>query len=180
MIKALLIGAGKITPRRELVFPPAGGTKTLRITAGILTGRDEVLPVVLLDGDQMGARMAAELNSSLYKGEEKRVLSTDDFVGFKGSELEDLIPHQRFVEAVDRVFRAAEQQFSEVASIDKPIVPQVEGWAKREGIELTQGWKVEVAKRVKATLLSKGIGDVDGDLTERWVQLFVRFDPSMN
>lgn len=180
MIKALLIGAGKITPRRELVFPPAGGTKTLRITAGILIGRDEVLPVVLLDGDQMGARMAAELNSSLYKGEEKRVLSTDDFVGFKGSELEDLIPHQRFVEAVDRVFRAAEQQFSEVASIDKPIVPQVEGWAKREGIELTQGWKVEVAKRVKATLLSKGIGDVDGDLTERWVQLFVRFDPSMN
>lgn len=180
MIKALLIGAGKIRPRRELVFPPAGGTKTLRITAAILTGRDETLPVVLLDGDQMGARMAAELSSSLYKGEEKKVLSTDDFVGFKGSELEDLIPHQRFVEAVDRVFRVPEQQFSEVASTGKPIVPQVEGWARREGIELPSGWKVEVAKRVKTILLFKGIGDVENDLIERWVQLFAQFEPHLD
>jgi energy-coupling factor transporter ATP-binding protein EcfA2 len=178
MIKALLIGGGKIRPSRELVFPPAGGTKTLRITAGILTGRDEALPVVLLDGDQMGVRMAAELTSGLYKSEENRVLSTDDFVGFKGSELEDLIPHQRFVDAVDRVFRAPEQQFSEVASKGKPIVPQVEAWAKREGIELALGWKVEVARRVKSVLLSKGISDVEGDLVGRWVQLFTRFEPS--
>lgn len=178
MIKALLIGGGKIRPRRELVFPPAGGTKTLRITAGILTGRDEALPVVLLDGDQMGTRMAAELTSGLYKGEEKKVLSTDDFVGFKGSELEDFIPHQRFVEAVDRVFRDTEQQFSEIASKGKPIVPQVEAWAKREGIELALGWKVEVARRVKSVLLSKGIGDVEDDLVGRWVQLFTQFEPS--
>lgn len=178
MIKALLIGGGKIRPSRELVFPPAGGTKTLRITAGILTGRDEALPVVLLDGDQMGVRMAAELTSGLYKSEEKRVLSTDDFVGFKGSELEDLIPHERFVDAVDRVFRAPEQQFSEVASKGKPIVPQIEAWAKREGIELALGWKVEVARRVKSVLLSKGISDVEDDLVVRWVQLFTRFEPS--
>lgn len=180
MIKALLIGAGRIKPRRELVFPPAGGTKTLRITAGILTGRDETLPVVLLDADQMGARMAAELSSGLYKGEEKKILSTDEFVGFKGSEVEDLIPHHRFVEAVDRVFRAPEKQFSEVASKGSPIVPQVEAWAKREALELTLGWKVEVARRVKAILLSKGIGDVEGDLIERWVELFTRFEPSLN
>lgn len=178
MIKALLIGGGKIRPRRELVFPPAGGTKTLRITAGILTGRDAALPVVLLDGDQMGARMAAELTSGLYKGEEKKVLSTDDFVGFKGSELEDLIPHQRLVEALDRVFRDPEQQFSEVASKGKPIVPQIEAWAKREGIELALGWKVEVARRVKSVLLTKGIGDVEEELVGRWVQLFNQFEPS--
>lgn len=82
-------------PRRELVFPPAGGTKTLRITAGILTGRIESLPVVLLDGDHMGEKMATELCSSLYNGQEKKVVSTDEFAGFKGSELEDLIPHER-------------------------------------------------------------------------------------
>lgn len=175
-IKALLISAGKIKPSRELVFPPAGGTKTLRITAGILTGRDETLPVVLLDGDQMGTRMAAELKSGLYSGEEKKVLLTDDFAGFKGSELEDLIPQQRFAEAVDRVFRSSEQEFSEVVSMGKPIVPQVEAWATREGIELSPGWKVEVAKRVKTVLLSKGIGDVEDDLIERWVQLFAEFE----
>ncbi len=94
--------------------------------------------------------------------------------------MEDLIPHQRFVEAVDRIFRAPEQQFSEVASMGKPIVPQVEAWAKREGIELTPGWKVEVAKRVKTISLSKGIDDVEDDLIERWVQIFARFEPSVN
>lgn len=177
MIKALLIGAGKITPRRELVFPPAGGTKTLRITAGILTGRDETLPVVLLDGDHMGARMASELTSGLYKGEERKVLSTDEFAGFDGSELEDLIPHQRFVEAVDRIFRASDQQFADVASKGAAIVPQVEAWAKRERINLEQGWKVEVAKRVKANMLSRGLDGIEGSLVEQWVQLFKRFDP---
>ncbi|QEI05528.1 AAA family ATPase [Pigmentiphaga aceris] len=178
MIKALLIGSGKIKPRRELVFPPAGGTKTLRITASILTGRDESLPVVLLDGDQMGLRMATELKSSLYNGEEKKVLTTEEFTDFNGSELEDLIPHERFVEAVDRHFRASEQQFLEVASKEKPIVPQVEAWAKSESIELTAGWKVEVAKRVKVVLLTKGIGEIDDGLVELWVQLFSRFEPS--
>ena len=180
MIKALLIGGGKITPRRELVFPPAGGTKTLRVTAGILTGRDETLPVVLLDGDQMGTRMAAELRTSLYNGEETKILSTDDFIDFKGSELEDLIPYQCFVDAVDRVLRTPEKLFSEVASTGAPIVPQVEAWAKREGIELPLGWKVDVARRVKATLLAKGIGDVEGDLIERWVRLFTKFEPSLD
>lgn len=128
----------------------------------------------------MGSRMAAELSSGLYKDEENKVLSTDEFAGFKGSELEDLIPHQRFVDAVDRVLRAPEQQFSEVASVGTPIVPQVEAWAKREGIELTPGWKVEVAKRVKTILLSKEIEDVQADLVERWVQLFARFEPSVS
>ena len=65
-IKSLLISGGRITPRREFVFPPAGGAKTTKIVASILTGRDEELPVVLLDGDKPGRRMAVELkNESL-------------------------------------------------------------------------------------------------------------------
>jgi hypothetical protein len=178
MMKVLLISAGKIKPSRELVFPPAGGTKTLRITAAILTGRDESLPVVLLDGDHMGARMASELSSSLYKGEEIKILSTDEFSRIKGSELEDLIPHERFVDAVDRVLRASDQPFSEVATKGSPIVPQVEAWANREKIELPLGWKVQVAKRVKVLLLSRGIGSVESDLVEQWVALFARFETS--
>jgi hypothetical protein len=66
-IKTLLLSGGKITPKRELVFPPSGGTKTARIVASILTGRDESLPAVLLDGDAGGRRMAGELKSSLYR-----------------------------------------------------------------------------------------------------------------
>ena len=53
-IKSLLIAGGKIAPRRELVFPPAGGAKTTKIVASILTGRDEALPVVLLTATSQG------------------------------------------------------------------------------------------------------------------------------
>lgn len=176
LIKALLISAGKISPRRELVFPPAGGTKTLRITASILTGRDEALPVVLLDGDVMGAKMATELRTSLYADAKEKVLSTDDYAGFSGSELEDLIPQDRFVEAVDRIFRNSEQSFSEYFLKGKPAIPQVEAWAKKEGIELIPGWKVDVAKRVKQAALNKGIQHVESDLVEKWVRLFGCFE----
>ena len=178
MIKALLIGAGQVTPHRELVFPPAGGTKTLRITAGILTGRDETLPVVLLDGDKAGKKMEAELRTSLYKGHEEKILSTDKFVDFEGSELEDLIPNLIFAQTVDRIFRSVDQQFAEVMISGEPVVPQVEAWAKHEGIELYLGWKVDVAKRVKTIMLSRGIAEVDKGLIERWVKLFVEFEAS--
>lgn len=176
MIKTLLIGSGKISPRRELVFPPAGGTKTLRMTANILTGRDDKLPVVLLDGDEMGSRMAKELATSLYAIENEKVLSTDDFAGFKGSELEDLIPQLILATAIDRIFRDSEKQFSEVIKKGNPIIPQAEAWAKSEGINLHHGWKVDVSKRVKETTLVRGIQDIDVGFVDQWVKLFNQFE----
>ena len=65
-IKSLLIAGGRIAPRRELVFPPAGGAKATKLVASILVGRDEALPVVLLDGDEPGKRMAKDLAGGLY------------------------------------------------------------------------------------------------------------------
>lgn len=178
LIKALLIGAGKISPSRELVFPPGGGTKTLRITASILTGRDDKLPVVLLDGDTAGARMAKELSTSLYDSERAKVLLTDPYVGFLGSEVEDLIPQPRFADAVDRIFRDTDQRFVETVQEGKPVVPQVEAWAKNESINLHLGWKVDVAKKAKSIMLPRGIGDIDIKLVERWTDLFHTFDQS--
>jgi hypothetical protein len=104
-IKALLIGAKKIAPVRELVFPPSGGTKTARVVASILTGRDETLPTMLLDGDEPGKRMARELRSSLYTDAKNKILCIDDFTGLGNSEVEDLIPEKLFAEVVDRLER---------------------------------------------------------------------------
>lgn len=175
MFKALLIGAGKISPGRELVFPPAGGTKTLRPIASILTGRDDRLPVVLLDGDEMGTKMAKELGTSLYQDAKDKVLSTDDFVGFKGSELEDLVPQRWLAQAIDRLYRDSDQSFGDIVEDGLPIVSQIERWAQKEGVELSLGWKVEVAKRVKQIALAKGISEIDPNLVERWVKLFNSF-----
>ena len=175
-IKSLLVSDGKIKPRRELVFPPSGGTKTARIVASILTGRDETLPVMLLDADAAGKRMAKEIKSSLYVDKPERVLSVDEFVGYDNAEIEDLVPFNLLADEMDRIERRPETRLADVIRGGEPFVGQVEAWATNQGIELSQDWKVKLAKRVKEQALSIGIGRFNDDVVERWVQLFNAFE----
>lgn len=174
-IKALLIGAKKISPKRELVFPPSGGTKTARVVASILTGRDENLPILLLDGDETGKRMARELQSSLYVDAKERVLCTDTFTQIENSEIEDLIPATFFAQVIDRWERTPDEPFSDVVTTGQPLVGQVEEWAKKHGVILSVGWKVEVAKRTKQLALTRGVGAFDDPTIAKWTHLFEAF-----
>lgn len=175
-IKALLIGAGKISPKRELIFPPSGGTKTARITASILTGRDEDLPKVLLDGDAMGLRMAKELQAGLYVDAKEKISTVDSFTGMPGSEIEDLFPSEFMARVVDRWQRDPDEQFSDVVKSGLPIVPQIEAWAAKHGISLELGWKVEISKRAKQMALDRGLNQFDAAVVERWTALFSAFE----
>ena len=176
MIKLLLIGGGHITPTRELVFPPGGGTKTIRITSAILTGRDDHLPVVLLDSDAAGNRMVKELQSNMYAAEKGKVLQTGSYIGgVTGSEVEDLIPTHLYAEAVDKFERRPDVSFGDTVTSGTAVVPQVEAWAKAHGIQLTDGWKVDVARRVKQLGLTRGIAAFDASIVAEWTRLFSDF-----
>lgn len=176
MMKLLLIGSGRISPARELVFPPGGGTKTIRITSGILTGRDDQLPVVLMDSDAAGSRMVKELRTSLYAAEQAKVLQTDSYAAsLTGSEVEDLIPFRLYAEAVDKVERRPDVPFGDVVAKGKPLVPQVEAWARANGIQMTDGWKVEVSRRVKQIGLIRGIGSFENEIVDSWARMFSDF-----
>ena len=174
-IKTLLVSGGKITPRRELVFSPSGGTKTARIVASILTGRDESLPAVLLDGDTQGQRMAGELKSSLYVDRPDRVLLVSKFVGYDDAEIEDLFPLELLADEMDRIERGPETRLVDVICQGKPFVRQVEAWVVDQGVQLSKDWKVKLAKRVKERALAKGVGSFEEDVVKRWVQLFDAF-----
>jgi hypothetical protein len=174
-IKALLLSAGKITPRRELVFPPAGGAKTAKVIASILTGRDEVLPIVLLDGDAAGNRFAANLKTELYAEHQNRVLSVSNFAKMDNAEVEDLFPASFLAEEIDRMERDSEDRFADVVKPDIPFVGQVEAWAKTQGIELDPHWKVHLATRAKTRALNRGIGEFKDDIVAKWVELFEAF-----
>ena len=174
-IKTLLVSDGRIAPKRELVFSPSGGTKTARIVASILTGRDESLPTILLDGDTRGRKMAAELKSSLYADKPERVLLVDKFVGYENAEVEDLFPFHLLANGIDRIERGAETRLAEVIREGEPFVGQVEAWATDQGVELSAGWKVRLAKRVKEQALAEGVGWFEEDVVERWIQLFNAF-----
>jgi hypothetical protein len=176
-IKALLVSGGKIKPKRELVFPPSGGTKTARVVASILTGRDEVLPMMLLDDDGPGRQMIGNLKSGLYKETPEKVLNARDFVGYENSEIEDLMPFDIMAEEMDRLEREPDTRLADVIKVGEPFVGQVEAWAKREGVTLEDGWKVTLAVKVKQRLLNKGLAAVPDDIVERWVKLFDTFTP---
>ncbi|MBA4143494.1 MAG: AAA family ATPase [Nitrosospira sp.] len=171
-IKTLLIGANKISPKRELVFPPSGGSKTAEVIASILTSRDEQLPKVLLGADEPGKRISQELKSGLYNCAEDRILSTDTYAGFTGSEVEDLIPASFFAQVIDRWERNTEIPFADVVGSGKPLVGQVEAWAETQGVTLANDWKTEVAKRTKELALKRGASAFDHSTIARWVKLF--------
>jgi len=174
-IKSLLLSAGKIKPKRELVFPPCGGTKTARVVASILTGRDEMLPKVLLDSDSPGKRLADSLKGELYATNPERVLLVADYVGFEQAEIEDLFPSEYLASELDRIEREPEERLSDVIKEGEPFVGQVEQWAKKQGIVLEPHWKVHLAVRVKQRALSRGIGDIPGAIVEKWVKMFEAF-----
>ncbi|UYV17622.1 ATP-binding protein [Halomonas qaidamensis] len=174
-IKTILISKGKIQPVGELVFPPSGGAKTAKIIAGILMGRDDTLPFVLLDGDTAGKQAVKSLVEGLYQGSEDRVLSTDEFIdGITNTEIEDLLPAELIVQVMDRIERRAERDFEDVYETGKPIVPQIKNWAKTEGVELRHDWKVQLALGVKTKLLANPDKHIDEKCLSNWVNLFER------
>ncbi|MBB3967237.1 AAA family ATPase [Rhizobium metallidurans] len=174
-MKIMLIHAGKIGPARELVFPPSGGARNAKQIASMLTGRDDDLPLVLLDDDRPGQQAAQELKNGLYMEFKEKVLSVRDFTGMDGSEVEDLAPPDVIARIVDRLYKDAENDFESCLK-SGPIVPQIQSWASREGIELENGWKVPLARRVKQHLLNQGIEKVDIAVQEMWIKLFEAFE----
>ena len=175
-IKNYLIGKGRIKPGRELVFMPSGGVKGVSSITSIITGTDEELPYAVLDSDHAGHGMANKLKQHLYSGADGRVLMVGEFTGVEEAEVEDLFPVPFLARIIARQLprpRDGEEEFDEVVEAGAPIIPQVEAFAKRHGIELELGWKVEVAKAVKTRLLGnrdpmKG----QDELLDLWQELF--------
>ncbi|RXH22990.1 AAA family ATPase [Bradyrhizobium zhanjiangense] len=172
LIKTVLIANKKITPKRELVFPPSHGANNAKVIASILGGKDEVLPNVLLDGDDAGKKMARDLQNGLYQSAKGKVKTTDKYVGFANSEIEDLFPQDFLVAAVDRWGRKADVPFVDVVKSGVPIVPQIEAWAKSQGVPLDDGWKVDVAREAKRRALESTKPLFDNATLDNWAKLF--------
>ena len=54
----------------------------------------------------------------------------------------------------------------------KPILPQIECYAKERGIELPTGWKVDIAKAFKRRMFGKKRISIPSDSMKMWVELF--------
>jgi len=133
----------------ELVFMPVGGTKNIRPVVAIITGKDEELPLVLLDCDTAGLEKAKSLENSIYNEDKEKLLRVCDFISatVNSAEIEDIMEPATLQEAFNREFHSDVDDFVFNERNSDSIVIQMETFAKTNGIDLSTGWKVLLARR---------------------------------
>ena len=172
-IKNYLIGKSMISPSREILFLPSGGVSGIKAVVPIISGKNSILPYVILDSDSIGKKTADSLKLNLYKSAEGRVISIGEFVGYDNSEIEDIFPADFLAKVITNYLKGPEEDFSDCVKEDQPIIPQVESYVQNHGLNLDKGWKVEIARIVKSKLLSNpDIINVDSSNVNEWKNLF--------
>ena len=170
-IKQVLISKNKISPKEEIVFVPAGGVKGISGVVSILGGKDGELPYVIVDSDQSGKNLINKLNSGLYKGSNAKIIEIDNVTTIQNAEIEDIIPYKHLEKGINYLFHELEEdEFERDSTLS--IIPQIESFASSHSVILPDGWKVELAKKAKRSILTKETSDSD---LEKCVSLFSSF-----
>ncbi len=172
-VKNYLSKIGKYSYGRELVFIPTGGVKGVNAIKNIITGVDEKLPFVLLDGDKPGLEMAKGLRDGSYKNDKDLVITADTVSSLKDAEFEDLMPAEMLAKLFSREYRGTKTADFDDGYHDptKPIVDQMEAFLKANGHSKPEGWKVELAKAF-ANGLRRQTKAVDEKVVAMWEKLF--------
>lgn len=170
LIKRFLIGNGNLKYSREIVFIPTGGVKGMSPVSKLVASRDNDLPIVLLDSDKAGEDFQKQLKSGKYLDQKDKVIGVKQFIGEDIYEIEDLIEPETLIKIIDKKYRA-ENDFDDYYKSDKPIIDQIEDWAKQQNIVLEKGWKVEIARDLQ-NKFDKTFNNVNEKYIKMWSALF--------
>lgn len=170
LIKRYLIGTGDLKFTKEIVFIPTGGVRGMGPVTKLVMSRDETLPYVLLDSDRIGKEYSNVLKKGRYKDEKDKVLEVADYLGDKAYEIEDLVPSYGIIAMIDRQYRA-DEYFDDYYVKDEPIVDQIEAWAKKNSVNLEEGWKVDVA-RMFQNKFDKLMDGIPKKTEDKWKSIF--------
>ena len=170
-IKQRLIGLNKISPKYEIIFVPAGGVKGVNGVASILSGKDGKLPFVLVDSDKSGEDLAAKLKKDLYKDQASYIINIGEGLNIERAEIEDAIPYKMLEKGILKLFNNLDEEDEFEPDDNKPIIDQIEGFAKAHGMELAKGWKVELAKKAKKQIINSKTFEKE----DFWVEIFKKF-----
>lgn len=170
LIKRFLIGNGDLKYSKEIVFIPTGGVRGMSPVSKLVASRDNDLPIVLLDSDKAGEDFQKQLKTGKYLGQKEKVIGVKDFIGEDIYEIEDLLEPDSLIRLIDKKYKA-ENDFEDFYTKDKPIVNQVEYWAKTENITLEKGWKVDIARDLQ-NKFDKNFDKVNEKYISIWKKLF--------
>lgn len=171
-IKQYLISTNKISPVKEMIFVPAGGVKSVKQLTSLIAGKQQELPVVVLDSDKSGEDYASKLKKELYSNDKDKILMIKNFVGIENAEIEDLFPEEILERPIERIINDRDFRFKDEFDNRKPIISQIEEWAKNYSIILDQGYKVELAKDIKRDLTTGNRSTIiPAEYEEKWISL---------
>lgn len=129
----------------DIHIAPCGGTKLVGQIASMFLG-EKVQPLVLLDGDDAGRARRDALIKELYAGRQSAIVMLDDVLGRPGAEveIEDIIGEAIVLPVVNALIGrtlALDETDRRVGALPS----QVKAAAKRQNVELPDGWKASVA-----------------------------------
>lgn len=135
----------RITLPDDIYITPCGGTKLVGHLASLFLGQS-VRPLVLLDSDDAGRSRRDALFKELYVGYETGILMLDDVIGRSGQEveIEDILGETVILPSIEAVLGKQIKLTEEEREIGS-LVSQIKAAAKRQGVELQDGWKALVA-----------------------------------
>ena len=173
LIKKYILSQGKYINDKEIVFIPTGGVKGMSPVIKILSGRENDLPYVILDSDKPGLDKQKQLTNGMYVDAKDKILSIASFIGEGEYEIEDLMLNEELARAFSRLYRrvSSDEDFDYSYDKNKPIINQMEVYAKENGYSLDEGWKVDLAKECQRNF-DRILDKTNDDLKAKWVSLF--------
>ena len=154
----------------DIYITPCGGTKLVGHVASLFLGQ-EVRPVVLLDGDDAGRARRDVLMRELYAGYEKAVLMLSDVLEQEECETEDIIGEATILPALKDVVEK-KVMLNQDDRGKGSLVAQIKSAAERYGVELPDGWKPEVARRIVVAWSTTDPADMPSEILDRSEALF--------
>ena len=154
----------------DIYITPCRGTKMVGYIASLFLGQ-KVRPVVLLDGDQAGRDRCDALMKELYSEHENAVLMLSDVLNIEECEIEDVLGE-------DVLIPAAKSVLGDTFELDDgdrakgSLVDQIKSAAKRQGIELADGWKSRVAHQLVVAWSKTQSENMPENMMERAAALF--------
>lgn len=137
--------AGRTSLPDEIYITPCGGTKLVGHIASLFLGQ-KVRPLVLLDGDEAGRARRDALIKELYAEHLSAILLLDEALGQPGTglEIEDILGAAIVLPAVNTIL-GREMELSAADRSAGSLPHQIKASAKRQGLELPDGWKPSAA-----------------------------------
>ena len=133
-----------------------GGTKNVGWIASLFLS-EKVRPLVLLDGDEAGRARRNALMKELYADHNSGIVMLDDVLNRPRQEveIEDILGEALIIPGLEAVLGKALQLDQGDRSAGS-LPSQIKAAAKRQDIDLPEGWKASVALHLVASWAEKG------------------------